>query len=73
MLHDVWNADDESKIEMTNATPSITLFKVNPLFWMPGKEATIFLVYGQGKNAKFYDSEDSGWFKGDVRIYGLEL
>lgn len=73
MLHDFWYADEETRVEMTNAIPRITLYKVNPLFWMRNKEITVFLVYGQGKNAKFYDKEDSGWYKGDVRIYGLEL
>ena len=71
--HNLYDSEDESKVEMTHAIPSIDLFKFNPLFWLGDGELSVFLVYGTGRNAKYYDEEDSGWKNGDANIYGVEL
>jgi len=71
--HNFTQSGDETYIEMTNTTPKIYLVKFNPLFWQGDPHIAWFLVYGVGSDAKYYDEEDSGWKKGDLKIYGLEI
>jgi hypothetical protein len=71
-LHDFLTPEDDANIEMTHKAPQAVLAKFNPLFWKGDPGNAWFLVFGLGRNAKYYDKNDHGWKSGDMTVYGLE-
>jgi hypothetical protein len=72
-LHDFLTPEDDANIEMMHKAPQSLLVKFNPLFGKGDPGTAWFLVYGVGRNAKYYDKNDHGWKNGDVTVYGLEF
>jgi hypothetical protein len=71
-LHDLTMPTGETNHEMTNTSPKTYLAKFNPLFWTGDPGTAWFLVFGLGRDVKYYDKNENGWKKGDMTVLGLE-
>jgi hypothetical protein len=71
-LHDFLTPEEDANIEMTHKAPWALLIKFNPLFLKGDPGTAWFLVFGLGRNAKYFDKNDHGWKSGDLTVYGLE-